>query len=294
MVVWVLYVLIFISGLFIGSFLNVVSDRIVSNRSFLIGRSVCEFCKKVLSALELIPVFSFLVQRGKCKSCKKKLSWYYPVSELLTGLAFALAAYKINIFSPDASSFTWLYFVFLLVILSVYIILFLTDVKYLLLPNKVLFPAIIFNIVFLILGLILSLNYTYQSLNNDTFSKYLIKAGYWDLQWQAMVTDHLYILLSALAIGFFFWLLTLIKNGRAMGGGDVKLAFLIGLVNGFPHNVFAIFLGFLFGAVLSVLLVWTKRKTIKDTVPFGPFLLLGSFVMLFWGDMLIDWYFGLF
>ncbi len=294
MVVWVLYVLIFIAGLFIGSFLNVVSDRIVSNRSFFLGRSVCEFCSKVLSALELIPVFSFLLQRGACKNCKKKLSWYYPISEVLTGFVFAVAAYKIGIFSDTATAFTWLYFVFLIVVLSVYVVLLLTDLKYLLLPNKVLFPAILVTIAFLVLGMVLSLYYTYQSLNNDTFGKYLIKAGYWDLQWQAVLKDHLYILLSAIGIGVFFWLLTLIKNGRAMGGGDVKLAFLIGLVNGFPHNVFAIFLGFLFGALLSILLVWTKRKTIKDTVPFGPFLLLGSFVMLFWGDMLIDWYFGLF
>lgn len=294
MVVWVLYVLIFIAGLFIGSFLNVVSDRIVSKRSFFVGRSVCEFCNKILSAIELVPVFSFFMQRGVCRSCKGKLSWYYPISEILTGLAFAITSYKLNIFSDNASAFTWLYFVFLVVVLSVYIILLLTDLKYLLLPNKVLYPAIIFTVSFLVLGMALSLNYTYQSLNSDTFGKYLIKAGYWDLQWQAVVTDHIYILLSALGIGVFFWLLTLIKNGRAMGGGDVKLAFLIGLVNGFPHNIFAIFLGFLFGAVISLFLVWAKRKTIKDTVPFGPFLLLGSFVMLFWGDTLIDWYFGLF
>jgi prepilin signal peptidase PulO-like enzyme (type II secretory pathway) len=110
----------------------------------------------------------------------------------------------------------------------------------------------------------------------------------------SFLMSNLYTVISAFVIGLFFFLLTKIKDGKAMGGGDVKLAFLIGLFNGFPYNVLAIFLGFLFGSVFSLGLILMKRKTVKDTVPFGPFLILGSVVALIWGSQIIDWYINLY
>jgi leader peptidase (prepilin peptidase)/N-methyltransferase len=135
---------------------------------------------------------------------------------------------------------------------------------------------------------------THYQLNSTTFGKYLITTGYWKLQNIAILKSLLSTIVSSLVIGLFFWLLTLIKNGKAMGGGDVKLAFLIGLFNGFPQNILAIFLGFLSGAVISLFLIGIGKKTMKDIIPFGPFLILGSFIALFWGNVLIDFYFGLF
>ena len=95
---------------------------------------------------------------------------------------------------------------------------------------------------------------------------------------------------GAFGISLFFLLLIFLTKGRGMGGGDVKLGFLIGLVNGFPLSVVAIFLGFLIGAMYSLLLVLFKKKSLKGTIPFGPFLIIGSYLTVFFGNFLFEWY----
>ncbi|MBP8961215.1 prepilin peptidase, partial [Patescibacteria group bacterium] len=122
------YFLIFLFGLFVGSFLNVVADRSCRGEGFLSGRSYCEFCKTVLKVADLVPVFSFLASFGVCRYCKKKLSIAYPLSEVLTGLMFVLALSLSNYaVAPSAATLGKL--VFLLVIFSSYIIIFLADLK---------------------------------------------------------------------------------------------------------------------------------------------------------------------
>ena len=293
---YLLYGLVFVAGLFIGSFLNVVSDRVVQGKKFLLGRSVCDFCKKVLTPIELIPVFSYVIQGSRCRKCKKKLSGYYPLSEFLTGLLFLITALNVGVFNVvgGTSVFSWIVFIYLLVVVSFFIILLMTDLKYMLLPNKIMYPAIIFVLVFTILSAGVSLWLTYKGMAGDEFGRYLIKAGYWDLHLMRVIKTQVLTLVSTVVLGGFFWGLTLIKDGKAMGGGDVKLAVLIGLFNGFPNNVLGIFLGFFFGAMTSIGLIVFGKKTMKDTVPFGPFLIVGSLVALYWGESLLDWYFGLF
>ena len=79
-----------------------------------------------------------------------------------------------------------------------------------------------------------------------------------------------------------------------MGGGDVKLGFLIGLFNGFPHNILAVFLGFLLGSLYSGFMILLNKKSLKDTIAFGPFLILGSIISFIWGQEIIFWYLNLF
>jgi leader peptidase (prepilin peptidase) / N-methyltransferase len=285
---------IFVAGLFIGSFLNVVADRIVKGKSILFGRSACEFCKQTLSAFDLLPLVSYISTLGKCRYCKKSLSIYYPLSEIITGGLFALIAYYMDFFNNSSNVFAWLIFVYFLIVFSFYIIMFLTDVKYGLIPNKIVYPAIIFVLLFTIFNMAYTAIATYRFMTTDSFGQYLFEAGYWHSQMTSMLQSFGLTLVSTLGIGLFFWLLTRIKQGRAMGGGDVKLAILIGLFNGFYMNILAIFLGFLLGAVVSLVLIVVRRKKMKDTVPFGPFLILGSLIALFWGDRLVDWYLGIF
>ncbi len=284
-----LYLSVFISGLFFGSFLNLVSDRIINKKSILFGRSICDFCEKALRPLHLVPLFSYLFQRGKCAFCKKKLSKYYPLSEFLTGLLFVGAAYLTNVFK-ELNFFSVLGFFYFLVILSFYVVLFLTDIKYKLLPNKVVYSAIIFAASFLVITTIVSFGVLYYRLVNDSFGAYLLEAGYFNQQVLAAAKGIGAIFLSAFGIGLFFWLLVFITKGRGMGGGDIKLGFLIGIVNGFPFNVIAIFLGFIIGAVYSVSLILLKKKTMKDTIAFGPFLILGSIIAIVWGPYIWNWY----
>ncbi len=89
---------------------------------------------------------------------------------------------------------------------------------------------------------------------------------------------------------FFFLAIVLVSRGKWMGLGDVKLAFLMGLFLGFPNILIALFFAFLIGAIIGVGLILAKRKTLKSEVPFGPFLVTGTFIALFWGPTIIDWY----
>ncbi len=288
------YVFIFISGLFVGSFLNVVADRIVKEKSFIKGRSECESCKRTLKTFDLVPLLSYVFLKGKCKYCKDKISLYYPLSELLTGLSFVGLAYYVGIFVTPINYYALVIYIYFLIVACIFIILFLTDAKYRLLPNKITKFGIIFVLVFLVFNFAYTAGYSYYQLKNDDFGKYLLQSGYWHQQVFYILRSMGYTAISTIAIGLFFWFLTKIKKGRAMGGGDVKLAILIGLFNGFPFNLLGIFLGFLTGAVYSIALMILRKKKLKDTVAFGPFLILGSVIAFLYGSYILSWYLGLF
>lgn len=255
---------VFIFGLFIGSFLNCVIYRLDVRRPNLDivrpNRSFCPQCKHILSWLDLIPVFSFLFLRGKCRYCSKKISIQYPLVEILTGLIFFLifnflalpAGGQISIFST----------IFWLVITSFLIIIFIYDLRHFIIPDTVLFPAIIISIIY------------------HLFSNYqLLMASY---------------LPSAFIASSLFLSIVLISRGKWMGMGDVKLAFLIGLLLGFPKTIVALFFAFLAGAIIGIGLILINKKTLKSEVPFGPFLIAGIYVALFFGKNIIDWYLNLF
>lgn len=291
--IFIYYFLLFILGTFVGSFLNVVSDRLPRKKPILFGRSVCDFCNKKLKPKNLIPIFSFIFQKGKCSFCKKNLSFLYPASEILTGFSFVLSAHLSGIFL--GLNFSSIFgFIFYTVVLSFYIIMFLTDFKECLIPNTVVFPAIIFVLVFLVLTRVIDISVLYSKLTNEVFGTYLIKAGYINRQIQYAAKDIGYILISSSIISLFFYFLVWVTKGKGMGGGDVKLGFLIGLVNGFPYNIVAIISGFVLGAVYCLILMGFRKKTLKDTIAFGPFLILGSVITLFYGTNLLNWYINLF
>jgi len=289
-----LYILVFVSGLFFGSFLNLVADRILKKgEKIIFSRSKCDYCKKELKAKHLIPLVSFIIQRGKCAMCDKKLSWYYPFSEVLTGLAFMGAAYISGIFSI-ASFPNIIAFVFLLLLACAYVVIFLTDLKHQIIPNKVVYPAIILVALFMVGNATAYVITTYSRLKADAFGIYLLEAGYLHVQALHMLKSLGMVLLSAALIAGFFALLVKLTKGRGMGAGDIKLGFLIGLFNGFPQNIIAIFSGFIIGAIVSLILIALKIKTLKDTVPFGPFLIIGSIVALIWGADIWQFYTTLF
>ena len=239
--------IVFIFGLFIGSFLNCVVCRIESKKSFLKGRSFCPHCKHTLSWLDLIPIFSYLFLRGKCRYCGKRISIQYPLVELATGFLFF---WIWNLFGI-------LDFEFWILISCFLIIIFVYDLKHFIIPDSVLFPAII-----IALGYIFIFNYE-------------------------LITNHIF---SALAASGFFGAIVLVSRGKWMGMGDVKLAILIGLLLGYPKVLVSLFFAFLIGAIIGVGLIFLKKKTLKSEVPFGPFLILGIYIALFFGDAIIKWY----
>lgn len=238
---------IFIIGISIGSFLNVVIDRLPFGKP-ITGRSHCDRCGKILSWFDLVPLFSFLFLCGRCRFCKAKLSWYYPIVELTTGILFILTCITIiKIFTVIII----IGLVFFLFIVSSLIVIFFTDLKYGIIPDKVVYPTIVITFLFIIF--------------HFPFS----------------ISQHIF---SAFGSFLFFLLLFFITRGRGMGLGDVKFAFLQGLLLGWPNILIGVYAAFLTGAVAAIILVvWGKKRFRGSTIPFGPFLVIGTIIALFWG-----------
>lgn len=276
-------ILVFLFGLIIGSFLNVVILRLEKSEK-LGGRSYCPHCKHPLIWLDLIPVFSFLFLQGKCRYCSKKISWRYPLVEIATGLIFLLVFNfsGLNWFDPPDD---FLKLIFWFYIASVLIVIFVYDLKHYLIPDKILFPAIIVTF----LCRILEFFYVEVLDEYKPFSQML----YYFKESGILPSLAHYVFAALIASGFFLCIF-LISKGKWMGFGDVKLAVLLGLILGFPNILAGLFLAFFSGAIIGVALMLLDRKGLKSELPFAPFLILGTFVAMFWGQHLIDWYTNLF
>jgi len=251
-------VFIFVFGLIVGSFLNVLADRLPREESVVRGRSHCERCKKTLQWYDLIPLISFISLKGRCRYCHARLSFVYPIVEITTGVLFVITTiFVLNGLKFSISDFQFLIsLIYYLFIVSVLIVIFFADLKCEIIPDKIVFPAIVVSALYLILN-----------------TQYSI----------------LPYLLSALGAGLFFLLLFLITKGKGMGLGDVKFAFLMGLILGYPNIVISLYIAFLTGAIIGVaLILWKKRKMSGATIPFGPFLVLGTLTALFWGGIIFQ------
>ena len=255
----ILSLFIFILGLEVGSFLNVVIYRIHKKESFLKGRSYCPHCLHKLSWYDLIPVLSFIFLKGKCKYCKKSISIQYPLVEIATGALF-LAIFKfsgINEFS--LLSLQSLNLVYLLTIVSISIVVFVYDLKHLLISDSLIYSATAIVLLYRLID--------FQGLKIS--------------------------FLSAVGAMLFFLFIFLISKGRWLGFGDVKLVFFMGLFLSFPNILVALFLSFLIGAIIGVAMIGSKKRTLKSEIPFGPFLITGTYLALFFGEKIINWYMNL-
>src|SRR3989344_4261908 len=153
------------------------------------------------------------------------------------------------------ASIKYVELIYYLFIVSVLIVIFFADLKYGLIPFVVIFPAIILSFLYFILNT------------------------------QYLIPNHLY---AALGASVFFLLIFLITRGRGMGFGDVVLAFFMGLLLGFPNIIVSLYVAFLTGTIISLILILGgKKKFFGSTIPFGPFLILGTYISLFWGDMIV-------
>jgi len=252
------YLLIFIFGLVVGSFLNSIIYRLQTGESFLFKRSFCPHCKHKLGWQDLIPIFSFLILRGKCRYCQKPISWQYPLVELTAAILFLSPI--IN-GSPTSIKLGDLFFYWIFT--SFLIIIFVYDLKYYIIPDKIIYPAI-----------------TIALLYNILYSYFILHTSYFILN----------TIYAAFGSAAFFLVVVLVSRGKWMGVGDIKLAFFIGLVLGWPNILVALFLAFFIGAIIGVGLIAGHKKSLRSEVPFGPFLVVGTFIALFWGQNIINWY----
>lgn len=261
-------ILVFIFGLVIGSFLNALTWRLYAGESVWRGRSRCPKCKHVLGPLDLIPIFSFIFLKGKCRYCGKKISWQYPLVELATAVLFTVAYLLIfNFQFPISNEFLIFNFLNLLrmwFVISVMIVIFVYDLKYSLILDKIIYPAA--AVAFL--------------------ASPLIYGGV--VSWQNVAVT----LAAAAAGGGFFLCQYLFSRGKWIGGGDIKMGFLMGLTLGMGGLLVALFFSYVIGAIVGLGLIAAHRKTMKSQIPFGTFLAVGTLIAMFWAEPILRWYFN--
>lgn len=260
-----IFIFIFLLGTIIGSFLNVVIYRFNTGRTIVKGRSICMTCNRDLRWYELIPVFSFLIQSGKCRRCASRISHQYPLVEFLTGLVFALVAFKflsVLYFSYWTFIFLVVFFVFifsLLIVISVY------DLRHKIIPDKLVFVFILISF----------------------FSIFINGSGFGPL----FALPTLSGLIAGPVLALPFVLLWMLSKGRLMGLGDGKLILGIGWMLGLSSGVFSLILSFWIGTIVSLLLILLSKNLsdgkvgkmgMKTEIPFAPFLIISAlFTFLF-------------
>jgi len=239
--------LFFLLGLIFGSFFNVVGLRVPKKVPFANDSSKCPHCSQQLAWYENIPVLSFLLLKGKCKHCHQKISWIYPVIEMVTGILFALSYEVIGMNLELITA---------LLLVSMLIIIFVSDLTYMLIPN---------NILLCFLPLLITM-------------RIIMPLDPW---WSA---------LAGSIIGFSLVLMIILLSNGGMGGGDMKLFGVLGMVLGIEKVIFAFFLSCIIGAIISIILLLLKRINRKQPVPFGPYIVVGTLITYFYGDILLNWY----
>lgn len=245
-------ILLFLFGPAIGSFLNVLIDRLPRGENLINSRSKCEGCSRILKWYDLIPVFSYILLFGKCRYCKAKIPARILLVEVLTGVSFIFTYFYY--FSYLAQT-NFLNFILILILLSCFTVIFFCDLQFGIIPDEMLVVILI------------------SSLLSNVFSN------------PSIIINNLIV--GLLSAGFFLALF-LATRGRGMGFGDVKFAFIIGLLLGFPKTVVVLYCAFLTGALVSLILILLGRKKFKgDTISFGPFLVFGVLIAVLLGDKLI-------
>lgn len=245
-----LYTLTFLFGLILGSFFNVVGLRVPNKESIVRPGSHCAVCDRLLTAFELIPVLSYLFQKGKCRGCGTRISPLYPAVELLTAVLFTVATIFIG-WSKELFV-AWAF-------ISLLMIVFVSDIKYMIIPDKVLF---FFLPLFIVLRLIIPLD------------------PWWDM-----------IVGGAVGFGLLFFIAVLSKGG--MGGGDIKLMGTLGIVLGWKATLLTFFISTVLGSLIGVVGLFLGKVKRGVPFPFGPFIVFGAITAYFFYETILSWYIDL-
>lgn len=240
----------FIFGLVFGSFFNVVGLRVPKGESIVSPPSHCTNCQRRLTTRDLVPVLSFLFLKGKCRNCEAKIHWVYPLMEFVTAFLFTLAYLELGL-NPEL--------IIALLFTSLLIIITVSDIAYMLIPNKIL----------LVFGVLL------------VVGRMFIQSDPW---WDSIV--------GAFG-GFLILLLVAILSKGGIGGGDIKLFFIIGVVLGIYSTLLALFLASVIGLIVGVVLLNYRKQGRKTPIPFGPSIALASIITYFYGEQILEWYMNL-
>lgn len=234
-------ILFFVLGLFMGSFFTVVGKRLPQKERFLICRSHCDNCHHVLSFLDMIPILSFLILKKKCRYCQARIDDLSTYMELFTGILFSLSYFVFG-FSYDL--FIALGIVSMLIIISV------SDISYFIIPDELLIFFVGYFLILITLrsGILMAL---------------------------LSVLSGLFLFLVMYGIMLFG---NFLFKKETLGGGDIKLMFVFGLLLHPFLGIIVIFLGSLFALPVSLFILLRKNSNL---IPFGPFLLISFTIVYF-------------
>ena len=238
-----------LGGLVLGSFANVVIHRVPRNESIVRPGSRCPHCGAAIRPHDNVPVASWVLLRGRCRGCGHHISVRYPLIELLTGVVFALTAWRV---AESTDLIAYLPLAWVLIVLSG------IDIDHKLLPNRIVVPAG---------GAMVGLLGVAAALGPG--------AGAWVRA------------LAGGAAAFGGFLVMALISPRGMGMGDVKLSAVLGLALaylGWDHLFIGIFLAFLAGALGGLIVVALRKGGMKTEIPFGPYLAIGTMLAVLWGE----------
>lgn len=253
---------LFILGLLVGSFLNVVLFRFETGETMVSGRSRCNACKKTIAWYDNIPLLSFVFLRGKCRQCGVPISWQYPAVEFATAYLFALAG---SAFYVSGSVEAALGLAFALGLVAILVVVFVYDLIHMEIPVSALMAGILWSMFSLILLWYFAL--PREALFDSRFVEGLI---------------------GGVVAFLFFYALVFFSKETWMGMGDAWLASILGLVAGWKLLLPALTLAFGSGAIVGIALITFGNKEMRSRIPFGPFLVAAVLFMLFFGRVVED------
>ncbi len=254
-----------IAGLCMGSFLNCMAWRMTHGESVLKGHSHCTTCGHALAIKDLVPVFSWLFQKGECRYCGDKISARYPFIEMATAMVYVAIVLRFNLSITAVE---------MLVLASILICITLTDIEDYLIPNSLVLAGIVANIVFRAVIVILG-----------------------GFSWQMLGMSILEALVGGLSVAVPLLVIVLIADKllkkESMGGGDIKLFFMVGMYFMWQQNVLILIISCIFGIIFGLI---SMRGTfaMDKPFPFGPSIALATFTVMMVGNQLLTWYIGFF
>ncbi len=245
-------------GLVMGSFLNCMAIRIVNGESIARGRSHCMSCGHVLGVKDLVPLFSWLSTKGKCRYCGEPISIRYPITELVSAICYVAVVLKFGV------SFQTIEF---LILTSLMLVISFCDIEDYIIPDRFIITGILVRIAYL----------AFESASGIMYGN----------EWLDSLIGGLSISLPVLIVAL---VMEKILKRDAMGGGDIKLLFMIGIYFSWPVNLLSMLLSCIFGIIIGLAL---RRKN-ERLIPFGPAICAGSFIGMICGLDIITAYLGLF
>ncbi|MCR4312382.1 MAG: prepilin peptidase [Candidatus Uhrbacteria bacterium] len=255
-------------GVLAGGLVNACLLRTRDGLAFTFGRKKCVTCARPMAIADHVPVASYIRLKGKCRRCSAVIPWQYPAVELAIGLLFAGFAYMAwtGVAVPTYVELSpWYgeplaFFIRNAIMAMLLVPIFMFDFRASVIPDRLSIPAVVIALL---------MNLALGASSSD-------------------------LLLGGLGLGSFFAVQFLASRGTWVGGGDVRMGLLIGFLLGFELGLVALLLSYVLGSLAGLYLIMSGKRELHSHVPFGTFLVIGTFAAMFWGEPLLDWYLGFF